>query len=91
MTGGGLEYVGGETRLISLASTCNFAELSAALDRVTGSLTIHSGQSIASGSDSVSLHWPGQSDIVMQSNGRVQGSLPPLVDLRAETSGVNGP
>lgn len=54
MTGGGMEYVGGETRLISVASTCNFTELSAALDRVTGSLTIHSGQSIASGSDSVS-------------------------------------
>ena len=49
-----MEYVGGETRLISVASTCNFAELSAALDRVTGSLTIHSGQSMASGSDSVS-------------------------------------
>ena len=55
MTGGGMEYVGGETRLISVASTCNFTELSAALDRVTGSLTIHSGQSIASGSDSVSV------------------------------------
>ncbi|KAK9861158.1 hypothetical protein WJX84_004717 [Apatococcus fuscideae] len=52
ITGGGMEYVGGETRLISVASTCNFTELSGALDRVTGSLTIHSGQSIASGSDS---------------------------------------
>ena len=70
VTGGGMEYVGGETRLISVSSACDFAELSAALDRVTGSLTIHSGQSIASGSDchdKIQRYWKNSRDISLQS------------------------
>lgn len=39
LAGGGLEYQGGETRLIAIPNFCSFADLSESLERLAGSVT----------------------------------------------------
>ena len=53
LPGGGLEYEGGETRLVSVANFCSFRSLVDSLERVAGAVT--HGSSGSDRSDVVSL------------------------------------
>ena len=51
--GGGFEYEGGETRLVSVANFCSFRTLVDGLERVAGTVTHASNGSDRSGSEQV--------------------------------------
>lgn len=58
LTGGGLEYQGGETRLIQVPNFCRYSELLESLERLAGNIAGSSSGSSSSVSSTRLLPWP---------------------------------